>query len=75
MCRCSSCLPFLKFSLLPFFLFFSHLAVRDVLVKRFVFRNSVEESVVELHGRVKAGAAAISDAHFPADLVALLASK
>ena len=48
---------------------------KQVLIKRFVFRNTIEEMVVVAHKKIADGQVAITDSVFPADLVKLLTSK
>ena len=37
----------------------------QVLIKRFCFRNSIEEAVVELHAKIKDGSVKLTDGRFP----------
>jgi SNF2 family DNA or RNA helicase len=48
---------------------------RSITVHRFVFRNTVEQSVGELHDKIKAGAITVANNFFTAPAVKLLASK
>ena len=48
---------------------------KKVLVKRFVFRNTIEEMVCVAHKKIADGEVAITDSVFPADLVKLLTEK
>mmetsp|Transcript_33539 Transcript_33539/g.61289 ORF Transcript_33539/g.61289 Transcript_33539/m.61289 type:complete len:654 (-) Transcript_33539:214-2175(-) len=48
---------------------------KEVLIKRFVFKNTIEEAVCEVHSKIKAGEVAITDSLFPASMVQLLCSK
>lgn len=45
---------------------------RDVLVKRYAYRNSLDASVIKLHGEIEAGRIAISDNVFPPAAVKIL---
>ena len=38
---------------------------KDVLVKRFAFRNSLEDNIIQLHAAIKAGTIPIVDGHIP----------
>ena len=48
---------------------------KQVLVKRFVFRSTIEEMVCIAHKKITEGEVAITDSVFPAELVKLLTSK
>ena len=39
---------------------------KDVLIKRFAFRNSLEDNIIQLHAAIKAGTITITDGHIPA---------
>jgi len=45
---------------------------KDVLIKRLVFKDSVEENVCSMHDKIKAGSLTISDGTFPAAAVRTL---
>ena len=38
---------------------------KEVLVKRFVFRQSVEEAILDLHAKISSGDVVITDGQFP----------
>ena len=43
----------------------------QVLIKRFCFRNSIEEAVVDLHAKIKDGSVKLVDGKFPKEAVEL----
>ena len=43
-----------------------------MLVKRYAYRNSLDASVIKLHGEIEAGRIAISDNVFPPAAVKIL---
>ena len=43
----------------------------QVLIKRFCFRNSIEEAVVDLHAKIKDGSVKLTDGKFPKEAVEL----
>ena len=43
----------------------------QVLIKRFCFRNSIEEAVIDLHAKIKDGSVILTDGKFPKEAVEL----
>ena len=48
---------------------------RSVLIKKFAFRNSIDENIVVLHERIKTGQIAISNGIIPARGIRLLGKR
>lgn len=44
---------------------------KEVLIKRFCFRNSIEEAVIDLHAKIKDGSVMLTDGRFPKEAVEL----
>ena len=44
---------------------------KEVLIKRFAFKKSIEEAVLDLHGKIKDGTVVITDGRFPSAAVDL----
>lgn len=38
---------------------------KDVLIKRFAFRRSLEDNIIQLHAAIEAGTVAVTDGHIP----------
>ena len=45
---------------------------KQVQVKKFVFRDSIESNIVKLHDEIAAGRIAVSDGFFPPEAVKIL---
>lgn len=45
---------------------------KDVLIKRFAFRNTIEDNIIQLHGAIKAGTVKIVDGHIPPEGMRIL---
>ena len=43
----------------------------QVLIKRFCYRNSIEEAVVDLHAKIKDGSVILTDGKFPKEAAEL----
>lgn len=48
---------------------------KDVLVKRLVYRDTIEAAILGLHEKLKAGDLAISDGLWPNEAVELICNK
>jgi len=44
---------------------------KEVLIKRFAFKNSIEEAVLDLHAKIKDGSVVMTDGQFPEEAVDL----
>ena len=49
--------------------------LRDVLVRRFCFRDSIEEKICSLHEKIKGGSASMPNGKVPADVVKSLTNR
>lgn len=49
--------------------------LRDVLVRRFAFRDSIEEKICSLHEKIKGGSASMPNGRVPADVVKSLTNR
>jgi SNF2 family DNA or RNA helicase len=48
---------------------------KDVLIKRMAFRNSVDETVCQLHDKIRAGTSEVRDGFFSCQQITALAKK